>query len=176
MLADGADPDAAVKALENLEGVPGRLQHVGSSPNGAAIYVDFAHTPDALATVLKTLRPHAKGNLNVVFGCGGDRDAGKRPEMGRIASELANNIIVTDDNPRSEDAVAIRAQTLAACPGALEVGDRAQAIRQAIAQLQKGDVLIVAGKGHETGQIIAGVVHPFNDAEEIRSALKEAGS
>ena len=176
VLADGADPDAAVKALENLEGVPGRLQHVGSSPNGAAIYVDFAHTPDALATVLKTLRPHAKGNLNVVFGCGGDRDAGKRPEMGRIASELANNIIVTDDNPRSEDAVAIRAQTLAACPGALEVGDRAQAIRQAIAQLQKGDVLIVAGKGHETGQIIAGVVHPFNDAEEIRSALKEAGS
>ena len=176
VLADGADPDAAVKALENLEGVPGRLQHVGSSPNGAAIYVDFAHTPDALATVLKTLRPHAKGNLNVVFGCGGDRDAGKRPEMGRIASELANNIIVTDDNPRSEDAVAIRAQTLAACPDALEVGDRAQAIRQAIAQLQKGDVLIVAGKGNETGQIIAGVVHPFNDAEEIRSALKEAGS
>jgi len=156
--------------------VPGRLQHVGNSPDGAAIYVDFAHTPDALAIVLKTLRPHAKGNLNLVFGCGGDRDAGKRPEMGRIASELADKIIVTDDNPRSEDAATIRAQSLTACPAALEVGDRAQAIRQAIAQLQKGDVLVIAGKGHETGQFIEGVVHPFNDAEEVRDALREVGS
>jgi len=176
VLADGADPAAAVTALENLQGVPGRLQYVGSSLGGTAIYVDFAHTPDALASVLKTLRPHTKKNLHVIFGCGGDRDAGKRPEMGRIASTLADTIIVTDDNPRSEDAATIRAQILAACPGGLEVGDRAQAIKQAIAQLQKGDVLIVAGKGHETGQIIAGVVHPFNDADEIRSAVKEVGS
>jgi UDP-N-acetylmuramoyl-L-alanyl-D-glutamate--2,6-diaminopimelate ligase len=175
VLADGADPATAVNILENLQGVPGRLQHVGNSSDGAAIYVDFAHTPDALATVLKTLRPHAKRNLNLVFGCGGDRDVGKRPEMGRIASELADKIIVTDDNPRSEDAATIRAQSLAACPGALEVGDRAQAIRLAIAQLQAGDVLVVAGKGHETGQIIVGIVHPFNDAEEIRDALREVG-
>jgi UDP-N-acetylmuramoyl-L-alanyl-D-glutamate--2,6-diaminopimelate ligase len=165
-----------VKTLENLQGVPGRLQHVANSPDGAAIYVDFAHTPNALATVLKTLRPHAKGSLNVVFGCGGERDAGKRHEMGRIASALADKIIITDDNPRSEDAATIRAQSLAGCPGALEVGGRAQAIRQAIAQLQKGDVLVIAGKGHETGQIIAGVVHPFNDAEEIRAALREVRS
>jgi UDP-N-acetylmuramoyl-L-alanyl-D-glutamate--2,6-diaminopimelate ligase len=176
ILADGADPATAVKTLENLQGVPGRLQHVANSPDGAAIYVDFAHTPNALATVLKTLRPHAKGSLNVVFGCGGERDAGKRHEMGRIASELADKIIITDDNPRSEDAATIRAQSLAGCPGALEVGGRSQAIRQAIAQLQKGDVLVIAGKGHETGQIIAGVVHPFNDAEEIRAALREVRS
>ena len=176
ILADGADPATAVKTLEDLQGVPGRLQHVGNSPDGAAIYVDFAHTPDALAIVLKTLRPHAKGNLNLVFGCGGDRDAGKRPDMGRIASELADKIIVTDDNPRSEDAATIRAQSLTACPAALEVGDRAQAIRQAIAQLRKGDVLVIAGKGHETGQFIEGVVHPFNDAEEVRDALREVGS
>ena len=175
VLADGADPAIAVNTLENLQGVPGRLQHVGNSPDGAAIYVDFAHTPDALAAVLKTLRPHAKRNLNLVFGCGGDRDVGKRREMGRIASKLADKVIVTDDNPRSEDAATIRAQSLAVCPGALEVGDRAQAIRQAIAQLQASDVLVIAGKGHETGQIIMGVVHPFNDAEEIRDALREVG-
>ena len=175
VLADGADTGKAVKTLENLQGVPGRLQHVANSPDGAAIYVDFAHTPDALMTILKTLRPHAKRNLNLVFGCGGERDAGKRSEMGRIASKLADKIIVTDDNPRSEDAANIRAQSLVACPAALEIGDRAQAIRWAITQLQKGDVLVIAGKGHETGQLIKGVEHPFSDAEEIRAVLKEIG-
>jgi len=176
VIADGADIAKAVKTLENLQGVPGRLQHVGNSPDGATIYVDFAHTPDALAAILKTLRPYAERNLNLVFGCGGERDAGKRRDMGRIASKLADKIIVTDDNPRSEDAANIRAQSLAACPAALEIGDRAQAIRRAIAQLQKGDILVIAGKGHETGQLIKGVEYPFNDAEEIRAVLKEIGS
>jgi UDP-N-acetylmuramoyl-L-alanyl-D-glutamate--2,6-diaminopimelate ligase len=175
VLADGAETATAVKTLENLQAVPGRLQHVGNSPNGAAIYVDFAHTPDALATILKTLRPHAKGNLNLVFGCGGDRDVGKRIEMGEVASELADKIIVTDDNPRNEDPSIIRAQSLAACPEATAVGGRAQAIRRAITQLQKGDVLVIAGKGHETGQLIKGVEYPFNDAEEIRAVLREIG-
>ena len=176
VLASGADAATAVKTLENLRGVPGRLQLVGKKLDGAAIYVDFAHTPDALATVLKTLRPHAKGNLNLVFGCGGERDPGKRPEMGRIASELADKVIITDDNPRNEDATTIRSQSLAACPAATEIGDRAHAIRAAIAQLQKDDVLVVAGKGHETGQLIKEIEYPFNDAEEICAVLKEIGS
>lgn len=176
VLAGGANAKAVVETLENLHGVPGRLQHVGNKPDGAAIYVDFAHTPDALATVLKTLRPHTQRNLNLVFGCGGERDLGKRPEMGQIASELADKIIITDDNPRNEDASAIRSQSLAACPMAEEIGDRAQAIRSAIAQLREGDVLVVAGKGHETGQIIKEIEHPFNDAEEICAVLKEMRS
>ncbi len=176
VLADGAKIEEAVKALETLEGVPGRLQHVATCHNGAAIYVDYAHTPDALANVLKAMRPHAKGNLNVVFGCGGDRDAGKRPQMGRIACTLADDVIVTDDNPRGEDAALIRAQVIPACPAAQEIGDRGRAIDQAIAKLQSGDVLVVAGKGHETGQIVGNEVYPFNDAEEIRRAIREAGA
>lgn len=176
VLADGADVDEAVKALEMLEGVPGRLQHVANCANGAAIYVDYAHTPDALSNVLKAMRPHATGNLNVVFGCGGDRDAGKRPEMGKIACTLTDNVIVTDDNPRGEDAAEIRAQVLAGCPTAREVGDRATAIDQAVTDLRKGDVLIVAGKGHETGQIIKDEIRPFDDAEEILRAIRETGS
>ena len=176
ILADGAETAKSVKTLEQLQGVPGRLQHIGNSPKGAAIYVDFAHTPDALATILKTLRPHAKGKLNLVFGCGGERDVGKRQEMGGVASKLADKIIVTDDNPRNEDAAVIRAQSLAACPSAVSVSSRAQAIRQAIAQLQEGDVLVITGKGHETGQIIKGIEYPFNDAEEIRDVLREIGS
>jgi len=176
VLAGGAEPDGAVQALETLEGVPGRLQHVADHPNGAAIYVDYAHTPDALATVLAAMRPHTTGKLNVVFGCGGDRDAGKRPQMGRVTCQLADDVIITDDNPRGEDASLIRAQALAGCPGAREVAERAKAIDLAIGELQGGDVLIVAGKGHETGQSVAGKVHPFNDAEEIRRAVREAGS
>jgi UDP-N-acetylmuramoyl-L-alanyl-D-glutamate--2,6-diaminopimelate ligase len=175
VLADGADTATAVKALENLQGVPGRLQHIGNNLDGAAIYVDFAHTPDALAVILKTLRPHTIGNLHLVFGCGGERDEGKRPEMGRIARKLADRIIVTDDNPRSENAATIRAQVIATCPAAMEIGNRAQAIKRAIARLQKGDVLVIAGKGHETGQLIKEVEYPFNDAEEIRAALTETG-
>jgi UDP-N-acetylmuramoyl-L-alanyl-D-glutamate--2,6-diaminopimelate ligase len=174
ILADGAIVDAAVTALETLEGVPGRLQHVGTRRNGAAVYVDYAHTPDALANVLKAMRPHARNRLNIVFGCGGDRDAGKRPEMGKIACDLADEVIVTDDNPRGENAAEIRAQVLAACPSAGEVGDRKKAIDQGVAALQAGDILIVAGKGHETGQIINGEVHPFDDADEIRRAIREA--
>ncbi len=171
-LAGGADVEASVKALENLHGVPGRLQHIGDKPDGAAIFVDFAHTPEALATVLKTLRPHTDGNLNLVFGCGGERDPGKRPEMGRVASQLADNIIITDDNPRNEDATIIRSQSLATCPAAVEISDRAQAIKTAIIQLRKGDALVVAGKGHETGQIIREVEYPFNDADEISAVLE----
>ncbi len=175
VLADGADVEAAVRALETLQGVPGRLQHVAQCANGAAVYVDYAHTPDALATVLSAMRPHTRGKLNVVFGCGGDRDAGKRPQMGRVACDLADDVIITDDNPRGEDASLIRAQVMAACPRARDVAGRAQAIDLAIAQLQDGDVLIVAGKGHETGQSVAGEVHPFNDADEIHRAVREAG-
>jgi UDP-N-acetylmuramoyl-L-alanyl-D-glutamate--2,6-diaminopimelate ligase len=176
VIADGANVADGVKALESLEGVQGRLQHVATCANGAAVYVDYAHTPDALANVLNAMRPHATRNLNVVFGCGGDRDAGKRPEMGRIASDLADDIIVTDDNPRNEDAAAIRAQIVEACPQARNVGDRAKAIDLAIATLESGDVLIVAGKGHETGQTVGDEVRPFDDAQEVRRAIREAGA
>lgn len=175
VLAGGGEVKAAIKALETLQGVPGRLQHVAVHPNGAAIYVDYAHTPGALATVLGAMRPHAAGKLNVVFGCGGDRDAGKRPEMGRVACLLADDVIITDDNPRGEDAGQIRAQALAGCTRAREIGGRAAAIDMAVADLHVGDVLIVAGKGHETGQIIGGKVHPFSDAEEIRRSVRETG-
>ncbi len=172
VIALGADPKAAADQLEHLEGVPGRLQPVGVKSNGAAIYVDYAHTPDALETVLKALRPHVTGKLVAVFGCGGDRDPGKRPQMGEIAARLADVAIVTDDNPRSEDPALIRAQIMAACKGGIEIGDRHQAIRQAVRDLTAGDVLVLAGKGHETGQIVKGEVLPFDDAEEARAALK----
>lgn len=175
VIADGADVARAVAALESLQGAPGRLQHVSTCANRAAIYVDYAHTPDALANVLNALRPHTSGSLDVVFGCGGDRDAGKRPEMGSIASQLADRAIVTDDNPRGEDAAVIRSQIMEACPDALEIGDRALAIETAVARLQGSDVLIVAGKGHETGQTIKGEVRPFDDVEEVLRAVREAG-
>ena len=151
--------------------MPGRLQKVATTAAGAAVYVDYAHTPDALETVLTALRPHAAGRLLTVFGCGGDRDPGKRPQMGAIAVRLADQVFVTDDNPRSETPAAIRAQILAASPGAVEVADRRLAIRRAIGALAAGDVLVVAGKGHETGQTIAGQVFPFDDAEEVRLAV-----
>jgi UDP-N-acetylmuramoyl-L-alanyl-D-glutamate--2,6-diaminopimelate ligase len=170
-LATGADPETALAALELLEGVPGRLQKVAECHNGAVVYVDYAHTPDALETVLKALRPHAAGRLVVVFGCGGDRDPGKRPQMGAIAARLADRAIVTDDNPRSEEPAAIRHSILAACALAEEIGDRRQAIRAAIAALEQGDLLVLAGKGHESGQIVGSVVLPFDDAEEARAAV-----
>ena len=172
-IACGADCAAAAQALETLEGVPGRLQKVAERAAGAAIYVDYAHTPDALETVLKALRPHAAGRLMVVFGCGGDRDRGKRPQMGAIATRLADIVFVTDDNPRGEDAVAIRRAILAACPDAVEIGDRGRAIREAVWQLRRGDVLVLAGKGHEQGQIVGATVLPFDDAEEARRAVAE---
>ncbi|MGE5503093.1 MAG: UDP-N-acetylmuramoyl-L-alanyl-D-glutamate--2,6-diaminopimelate ligase [Actinomycetota bacterium] len=170
-LASGADRDAAVAALEHLDGVPGRLQEVAVRANGAAVYVDYAHTPDALETVLSALRPHAGGRLVVVFGCGGDRDPGKRPQMGAIAARLADTVIVTDDNPRSEDAAGIRSAIMAVCPGAAEIGDRRLAIRTAVATLQTGDLLVVAGKGHESGQIVGHRLLPFDDAVEARQAV-----
>jgi UDP-N-acetylmuramoyl-L-alanyl-D-glutamate--2,6-diaminopimelate ligase len=170
-IAAGEEVEAVLAALEHLKGAPGRLQHVGAGPNGGDAYVDYAHTPDGLETVLKALRPHVSGRLIVVFGAGGDRDRAKRPLMGAAAVSLADLAIVTDDNPRSEDPGEIRKAILAAAPGALDVGDRRAAIRAAAAQLQAGDILVVAGKGHEQGQTIAGVVHPFDDVTETRAAL-----
>ena len=176
VLADGTEADPAIAALETLTGVRGRLELVAQHPNGAAIYVDYAHTPDALETVLTALRPHTSGRLVAVFGCGGDRDPGKRPVMGATVARLADTAIVTDDNPRTEDPAAIRAAALAACPGGIEIGDRAEAIRTAIAGLAPDDVLVIAGKGHETGQIVGEDVHPFDDAEHARSAANELGA
>ena len=175
VLAGGEDADATVATLGALEGVPGRVQKVGTHPNGAPVFVDYAHTPDALATVLRALRPHARGRLHVVFGCGGDRDAGKRPAMARIAGELADVAIVTDDNPRNEDPADIRRQVLAGYPEASEIGDRAEAILAAVRALARDDLLVIAGKGHERGQIVKGEVRPFDDAEVARAAIREAG-
>jgi UDP-N-acetylmuramoyl-L-alanyl-D-glutamate--2,6-diaminopimelate ligase len=171
-MAAGCAPDAVLAALEGLQGAPGRLQHVGASPRGGEAYVDYAHTPDGLETVLKSLRPHARGRLIVVFGAGGDRDRTKRPLMGKAAAILADVAIVTDDNPRTEDPAAIRAAILAAAPGAKELADRREAIATGVGMLGPGDVLVVAGKGHERGQIIGDVVHPFDDVEETARALE----
>ena len=157
-------------ALEHLEGAKGRLERVGEH-NGAPIFVDYAHKPDALAKALQALRPYAKRKLVVIFGAGGDRDAGKRPIMGAIAAENADRVIVTDDNPRSENPATIRAAILAAAKGASEIGDRAEAIRAGIAALQPGDALLIAGKGHETGQIVGDKVLPFSDHEAVAAAL-----
>jgi len=145
---------------------------VGAGPRGGEAYVDYAHTPDGLETVLQALRPHVRGKLVVVFGAGGDRDRGKRPLMGRIAAELADVAIVTDDNPRSEAPAVIRAEVMAGAKGAREIGDRREAIRAAAAMLSDGDLLVVAGKGHEQGQIVGDVVHPFDDVTETRAALE----
>ncbi|WP_029032640.1 UDP-N-acetylmuramoyl-L-alanyl-D-glutamate--2,6-diaminopimelate ligase [Salinarimonas rosea] len=170
-VAAGAGPEEALAPLSGLVGVPGRLERVGEA-NGALCVVDYAHKPDALANVLATLRPFAMGRLVVVVGCGGDRDPGKRPIMGRVAVEGADVAIVTDDNPRSEDPAAIRAAMLAAAPGAREIGDRAEAIRAGVALLEPGDVLVVAGKGHETGQIVGDRTLPFSDHAEVRAAIE----
>jgi UDP-N-acetylmuramoyl-L-alanyl-D-glutamate--2,6-diaminopimelate ligase len=171
VLGLGADAVAVFEALAMLKGAPGRLEKVGVTASGAPIYVDYAHTPDALETVLQALRPHTAGRLWVVFGCGGDRDAGKRPLMGAAAVAHAERVIVTDDNPRNEDAAAIRSAVLKGAPGAHEIGDRALAIETAIRSAEEGDVVVVAGKGHETGQIVGREVKPFHDAEEARAAI-----
>jgi UDP-N-acetylmuramoyl-L-alanyl-D-glutamate--2,6-diaminopimelate ligase len=170
-IATGAEPVRVFAALENLVGAKGRLELAGTH-NGAPIFIDYAHKPDAMAKALQALRPYVSGKLIVVFGAGGDRDTGKRPIMGRIAAENADSVIVTDDNPRSENPVAIRAAILAESPGATEIGDRAQAIRAGIAALKSGDVLLIAGKGHETGQIVGGKVLPFSDHEAVAAALQ----
>jgi UDP-N-acetylmuramoyl-L-alanyl-D-glutamate--2,6-diaminopimelate ligase len=173
-LAAGIDLDDVLKGMATLEGAPGRLQRVGAGRRGGEAYVDYAHTPDGLETVLRALRPHTPGRLIVVFGAGGDRDTAKRPIMGAIAAAQADHAIVTDDNPRSENPAAIRAQVLAGAVGAQEIGDRRQAIRTAVAMLIEGDVLVVAGKGHEQGQIVGAVVHPFDDVTEVAAALGQA--
>ena len=171
VIATGGEPAAAFAALEHLEGAKGRLELVGER-NGASIFVDYAHKPDALAKALEALRPYVRGRLTVVFGAGGDRDPGKRPMMGEIAAAKADRVVVTDDNPRSEDAAAIRSAILAAAPRAIEIGDRGEAIRASIAELSPGDVLLIAGKGHETGQIVGKQVFPFSDHEAVAAALR----
>lgn len=158
-------------ALEDLHGAPGRLELVKGHPSGAAVYVDYAHTPDALRTVLEALRPHTPGKLSVVFGCGGDRDRGKRPMMGEIAVKLADEVIVTDDNPRNEKASLIREDVLKGAVGARDVAGRAEAINEGIQVLGEGDVLVIAGKGHEQGQVFADYTAAFDDVEEAEKAI-----
>ena len=170
-IATDSEPKAVFAALAGLKGARGRLDFVGEK-DGAPIFVDYAHKPDALAKAIEALRPYASGRLVVVFGCGGDRDPGKRPMMGAIAAAKADRVVVTDDNPRSEDPATIRAAILAAAPRAIEIGDRRQAIQTAIAELRRGDVLLVAGKGHETGQIVGNQKLPFSDHEVVAAALE----
>jgi UDP-N-acetylmuramoyl-L-alanyl-D-glutamate--2,6-diaminopimelate ligase len=173
-IATGEIVPAALSALMELRGVPGRLERVGEA-RGGLVLVDYAHKPDALLAALTTLRGYASGRLICVFGCGGDRDRGKRPLMGQIAAEKADIAIVTDDNPRSEDPAAIRAQIMAASPRLREIGDREQAIHTAVDMLRAGDLLLVAGKGHETGQIIGDRTLPFSDQDVVRAAIAEMG-
>ncbi len=163
----------AFALLGGLQPVPGRLEHLGRTPSGGDVYLDYAHTPAGIEAVLEAIRPHTRGRLVVVFGCGGDRDPGKREMMGAIAAHLADQVIVTDDNPRSENPGAIRRMVLAGARGAREIGDRAEAIRTALAMLDSGDVLVVTGKGHETGQIIGDTVLPFSDAAVVAEWLAE---
>jgi UDP-N-acetylmuramoyl-L-alanyl-D-glutamate--2,6-diaminopimelate ligase len=169
-IGTGTEADAVFEHLESLEGAKGRLERVGEH-NGAPIFVDYAHKPDALAKALQALRPYAKRKLVVVFGAGGDRDVGKRPLMGAIAAENADHVIVTDDNPRSEKPETIRAAILAAAKGATDIGDRAEAIRAGISALGPGDALLIAGKGHETGQIVGDRTLPFSDHDAVAAAL-----
>lgn len=177
-VGSGEDPDRMVDGLQHLVGVPGRLELIGKTKSGGTVFVDYAHKPAAIEHVLSTLRPHVKATpgaeLHIVFGCGGNRDKGKRPLMGEIAQRLADKVIVTDDNPRKEDAATIRKEILVGCqlsPNLREIGDRAEAIYAAINNLKQGDVLVIAGKGHEEGQIVGDTVLPFNDANVARAAL-----
>ena len=171
VIGAGEEPEAVFNVLGQITGVRGRMELAARRRNGAPIYVDYSHTPDSLAIALQALRPHVLGRLVVVFGAGGDRDRGKRPLMGQAAAENADVLIVTDDNPRSEDPGLIRAQVLAGCPGATEVGDRAEAILRGIDALAPGDALLIAGKGHETGQQVGDVVYPFDDVEQASVAV-----
>ncbi|MDE1158279.1 MAG: UDP-N-acetylmuramoyl-L-alanyl-D-glutamate--2,6-diaminopimelate ligase [Neorhizobium sp.] len=175
-ISTGVAVPVAMRALEKLIGASGRLELVGHTKDGALAYVDYAHKPDALENVLTSVRPFTTGRVVVVFGCGGDRDKGKRPIMGEIATRLADVVIVTDDNPRSEVPEVIRSEIMAAAPGAVEIGDRAVAIRHAVKLLHAGDTLIVAGKGHEEGQTIGTTVLPFSDHVELRKAMEELAS
>jgi UDP-N-acetylmuramoyl-L-alanyl-D-glutamate--2,6-diaminopimelate ligase len=174
-IASGSPIGPVLEALAHLRGAPGRLEKIGER-DGAPVFVDYAHKPDALEKVLMALRPLAANRLIVVFGCGGDRDRGKRAIMGEIAARNADVVIVTDDNPRSENPAAIRAAILAAAPGAIDMADRGAAIAAAVQMARAGDVLVVAGKGHETGQIIGDQVLPFSDHQAVRAALEEVAS
>lgn len=174
-IATGSKAQSAIEALQHIKGAKGRLELVGSSAQGSPVYVDYAHKPDAMGQVLKSLRPFTTGRLAIVFGCGGERDPGKRAIMGEIAAKLADIVIVTDDNPRSEKPKAIRAAIMAGCPSAVEIGDRRQAIQTAIAGLNAGDALVIAGKGHEEGQIVGDVTLPFSDHTVAREALLASG-
>ncbi len=167
----GEAPADVFRVLPRLSGVRGRMQLAATRANGASVFVDYAHTPDAIATALKALRPHVMGRLIIVFGAGGDRDRGKRPLMGAAARDHADVLFVTDDNPRSEDPAAIRAEIMQACPEATEVGDRAEAILRGVDALGPGDALLVAGKGHESGQVIGGDIFPFDDVEQASIAV-----
>lgn len=171
----GVDQEVAILAMTSLKGVPGRLEMAAKTPDGSPVLVDYAHTPDGLDKLIRAARPHTRGKIFIVFGCGGDRDPTKRKPMGEIAVKLADHAIVTDDNPRSEDGAAIRAEVMKGAIGAEEIGDRAKAIRHALSLMQAGDTLLIAGKGHETGQKIGNVVHPFDDREEARKAVAELG-
>lgn len=175
VLASGEDVDSVLPHLSGLAAPAGRMQLAAYAASGAPAFVDYAHKPEALEKALMTLRPHATGRLVVVFGCGGDRDAGKRPIMGEIAARLADRVYVTDDNPRSEDPAAIRRAILEGCPAAVEIGDREEAIRTAFMELGAGDALLVAGKGHETYQIMGETVLPFDDAEVLRRCARTSG-
>jgi UDP-N-acetylmuramoyl-L-alanyl-D-glutamate--2,6-diaminopimelate ligase len=168
-------PDKVFAALETIKGAPGRLELVARTRRGAPIYVDYAHTPDAIETVLQALRPHVKGRLHIVFGCGGDRDKGKRPLMGEAATRHADAVIVTDDNPRSEDAASIRKDALAGAPGAREIAGRSEAIARAVAALGANDALVIAGKGHEDYQIVGTEVQPFSDRAEAVKVAEALG-
>lgn len=170
VMASGHKPQSIIPLLGRLKGVPGRMM-LAAHYKGAGIYVDYAHTPDAVATALKAARPHAKGKLIAILGAGGDRDRMKRPLMGKAAVNNADRVIITDDNPRTENAKQIRADILSEAPGADNIGDRGEAIAHGVSLLQAGDVLMILGKGHETGQIVGDIVMPFDDAEEVRKLV-----
>lgn len=170
VMASGVTADHAMEAAGHVSGVPGRMELMGTH-NGASIFVDYAHTPDGLRTVLDAARAHAPRKLHVVFGCGGDRDSGKRPLMGEVAAELGDHVYVTDDNPRSENPADIRRQILLACPGAVEMGDRASAISAAVEGAREGDMVVIAGKGHETGQIVGNEILDFSDIETVKALI-----
>lgn len=172
-MVTGIDKDTALKALESLKGVAGRLEEAGRTRDGAPVLVDFAHTEDGLDKLLRGVRPHTMGKLIVVFGCGGDRDPDKRPKMGAVAAKLADEVIVTDDNPRTEDAASIRKAVMAGCPDATEIGDREAAIREGVSRLKAGDCLVIAGKGHEQGQIIGTEIVPFSDVAVAKRILAD---
>ena len=173
-VASGVDQALAIEAIGELTGVAGRLEEAARTHDGVPVLVDFAHTPDGLDKLIRSVRPHTRGRIIIVFGCGGDRDPTKRAPMGKIAAKLADVVIVTDDNPRSEDPATVRAAIMTGCPDAQEIGDRLDAIRTAVAEAKAGDTILLAGKGHETGQKIGDRVLPFDDGEAARRVVKES--